>query len=259
MPSFPTMDAPSTIPPLRKKETGDRKQVPARPLLPPCWGRRHFKPLLTRIRSAKTCLTRCRAGDNALSPVDVASAAAARDSGPRGPTRDATPDGTPHCRNAGRHLRPAPRTPHSSLADHTAACNNLRSPALGADPRTRPPRQLTSPHAHAAVGGKHGSVPVAAHGRGRWPGNAGSPGPGASAVPPPHKHHCNTGSADAAAQTIVHNPSAGNDAPDVVDAPLVPAARRDEMSPDPREPLSLMVKSRGQASTWPRGVSPCST
>lgn len=214
-----------------------------------------------RIRSAKTCFTKCRPADNALSPVHVASAAAARDSAPRGPTRDATPDGTPRYRNAGRRLRPAPRTPHSSLADHTSACRNLRSPALGADPRTLPPRQLTPPPAHAAaaVAGKHGSVPAAAHGRGRWPGNAGSPGRGASAAPLPHKHRCNTGSADAAAQTIVHNPSAGNDAPDLVGAPLVPAARRDEMSPDPRELLSLMVKSRGQAPTWLRGDSPCST
>src|SRR5882724_1790682 len=40
-------------------------------------------------------------------------------------------------------------------------------------------------------------------------------------------------------------------------APLVPSRRRDEMNPDPREVLSLTVKSRSQALTWLRGAFRC--
>lgn len=225
-----------------------------RPLLPPCWGRGDFNRALTNLRHAKTCFTKCPAVDRALSLVHVASAAAAPDSAPRDPAPDATPSGKPRYRNAGGQVRPTPRTPRNSPADHTSARKNLAASALGADPRTSPPRQLTPPPAAAAVAGKHGSVPAAAHGRGRWPGNAGSPGPGASAAPRPGSRRCNTGSADAAAQTTAHNPSADNDALDVVGTPLVPTDRHDEMNLDPRELLSLTVKSRGQALTWLRGA-----
>jgi hypothetical protein len=50
----------------------------------------------------------------------------------------------------------------------------------------------------------------------------------------------------ATARTTVHNPLANNDAPDAGAAALVARRRHYEMTPGPRERLSLTVKSRGQ-------------
>ncbi len=201
-------------------------------------------------------LTKCRAVDRSVASARGASAAAVVDSATRDPGRAVTPSGRPCYRNAGRRVHPSRRTQHSSQAERTSARKNQPRLTLGADPRAIPLRQLTPQSAHAAgaVAGKPGSVPAAGHVRGRWPGNAGSPGRVASAAPPPCSRRCNNDSADAAAQITVHNPSADNDVLDNRDTPLAPYPNDNAMTPDPREIYLPMVKSRSQAPTWLRGA-----
>lgn len=66
-----------------------------------------------------------------------------RDSVPRDPGRDVTPDGTPHCKNVGSHARGPRRTKRNNPAEHNAAAENLGSQELGAGLRTTPTQQLT--------------------------------------------------------------------------------------------------------------------
>ena len=205
--------APCAVPSPLAPHTEERKRGDglnrSRPLLPPCWGRRHFNLPLRGMRSAKTCFRRCPATDNAWSRVAVASAGAAADNGPPGPARAVTPDDRPSYKNADSRVRPSPRTAHNSPAGRTSAGKNPRLRTLGADPRTPPPRQLT-PRPPPAAGRDVADTPDATHVGVRdhwhWPGNAGSPSPDASDAPPAHRHRCNSGTADEMAQTTAHTP-----------------------------------------------------
>jgi hypothetical protein len=61
----------------------------------------------------------------------------------RDPARGVTPTGTPGCKNAGSNVRAAPGTTRNNPAEHSAAAQNLRNPALPVDPRAMASRQLT--------------------------------------------------------------------------------------------------------------------
>jgi hypothetical protein len=203
-------------------------------------------------------LTTCPERDGACSCVHVASVAAAAGNAPPDPARAVTPSGTPRCKNAGRRAHPSPRTTHNNPAERTFAGKVFRRPTLGADPRALPSRQRPPPPpaaAPAVVADNSDAARAAAHARSPWPDTPGSPSRTASAAPPPHSPLCNSDSADAAAQTTAHSPSANSDVLDMPAAPLVPAQRRDEMTLDPRELLSLTVKSRSQVGAWLRGAS----
>src|SRR4029453_5688048 len=146
-------------------------------------------------------LTTCLVGDVAWSCTRGVATVAAADSAPRGPAHAATPSGRPRCKNADRRIRSAPRTPHNTPAERTSARKNLRRRTLGADPRAPPrsrsPTTLPAP-VPADVADNAGAVRADAHDRSRWPDRHGSPGPAASAAPPPHTRRCNTGFADEA-------------------------------------------------------------
>ena len=164
-------------------------------------------------------LMTCRAGDDPLSLVHAASAADAAGTAPPDPARIVTPDGTPHCKNAGTPAPAAPRTPRSNRADRTSVRKNLRRPKLGAGPRAPPTRQLTPPlmplplSVLCAAADNADLVPAVAPDPALLPASAGSPGTVATAAPPADTPRCNSGSAAATADTSARSPSTDNAAP----------------------------------------------
>lgn len=159
---------------------------------------------------------RCQAADSHLSLVQAASAADAADTALPDPARVVTPDGTPRCKNAGSPAPAARRIPRSNRADRTSVHKNLRRAKLGAGPRAPPTRQLTPPLVQqplpvlCAVADNAGLVPADAPDPALLPASAGSPGTVATAAPPADTPRCNSGSADATADTSARSPSADN-------------------------------------------------
>ncbi len=197
----------------------------------------------------KDMLTTCPDDDNAWSRALAASVVAAADSVPRDPAHAVTPDGSPHCKNADALVRPGPRTPCNSRADHTSARKNLHSHMLGAGPRAPPPRQLTLrrwPARAAAVdsacpdgGGAPGPLASAASGA--------RPDTAASAAPPADTARCNSGSVDAAAQTMLRSPSA-NTAAVACNRALVAVHNGLDTEVGPRDVCYPWVKPRSGVS-----------
>lgn len=128
------------------------------------------------------------------------------------PARCAKLDGTSSNRNAEARTPTGPRTARSNRAARISASKNLRELSLGAGHRTPPdvlplrrelPNHLpTTPPAESAAdtadtarGDRSSPSP--------WPARYGSPDDAASAAPPPGRLHCNSGSADDAADKSV--------------------------------------------------------
>jgi hypothetical protein len=150
---------------------------------------------LDNIPQTKTCFMRCPVADDALSLVHDAIVADAADNALPDPALDVTPNGKPHCKNAGTNVYAARQKPCNSQAGGIAAANNLDAEALGAGPASSGPRQLTPPSlvavAHSvAVAG----AAVPAHRR--WPDNSDWLCDAASNGPPRDRSRNNNGFAD---------------------------------------------------------------
>jgi hypothetical protein len=150
---------------------------------------------LDNIPLTKTCFMRCPVADDALSLVHDAIVADAADNALPDPAPDVTPNGMPHCKNAGMNVHARRQIPRSSQAGGSAAANNLGAEWLGAGPASSGPRQLTPPSlvavAHSvAVAG----AAVPAHRR--WPDNSDWLCAAASDGPPRDRPRNNNGFAD---------------------------------------------------------------
>ena len=110
------MRVPSTTPPYRRKETGDAKSLSRPPAPPPLWGRGTL-----RWPNAETNLQRHAhevSGGRARFVTRSQRLRRRRaDSALRDPARDATPSGTPRCKNAGTNVHAEARKARSNPAD----------------------------------------------------------------------------------------------------------------------------------------------
>src|SRR5262245_54077253 len=93
----------STPPNIEEGKRGTRNCSHARPLPPPLRvGELYALGVMKKI--CKDMLTMCPAAALASSRARLADADAVRGNAPPGPARDATPSGTPHCKNAGSNV-----------------------------------------------------------------------------------------------------------------------------------------------------------
>lgn len=161
------------------------------------------------------------------------------------PSLDATPIGIPHCKIAGTTCHAKERKPRSIPAERKNARQNLRSRRLCAGPRAPVRRQLTLLAAHAPVRALAADAAATASAavpcRSLSRDIAGPLAAAASDTPPADTRRCNNATANAAARTAVHTPSANSDV--LVDDGLLAANRREKQNDSgPREPFTPAVQ-----------------
>ena len=154
----------------------------------------------------KDMFTRCPAAALAWSRAHNACAAAAPDSAPRDPARDAKPVGIPGCKNACTNVHGEDRKVRSNPADDTARPKNLRRAVVCAGPRAAPPRQLTPLAVHAAAADDAVTVRAAAPCPDRSRDTAGSLSNAASVAPPVDMLYCKKWDRQCRGQNIRSHP-----------------------------------------------------
>lgn len=198
-------------------------------------------------------LMTCPAGEHALPLVHAASAADVAGNAPLDRVPVVTPVGTPRCKNAGTPAPASLRTTCSNRADRTYAPENLRSPRLGAGPRTPLSRQLTPPPARDAAADNADLALADAPDPVASPASAGRPAIAATDTLPADTPHCNSGSGGATADTIVRSPSADIAAADH-DNRLVLDLTKEDTEVGPRERELPGSSLEAELTTPLRGV-----